>query len=259
MASAPIEVRVTPLEVYQAWQDWRAGKKLGFSPRLSEDASWTGASHNQIDGWVRDGYNDGEPLQLPDDQAEMLVPAIEFDEDEGDLVYSLAIAGDDMPRARWENLPAPRGVSIIARLSLNGGVSSDQLNAFAKWLLAVVDGIERMGESPELSISFDTIATDGTLLDVIIPVRRPGEVVDVDSWRALFAPGGYRSLIFLSSNVGAHKLGKTVQSGYPWWPSTPQQDWTVDMKDGVMRIYTPTSMSRFDEDAMTKQVMEALA
>lgn len=260
------DVTVTLGEIADEYQRARAGdySRLTDYPRTLRggSAAWGGAELEQIDRWVAEGYHDGEPLTMPDAAAPMQVPAIGFHEDEGDLIYSLAIAGEDAYRALWEPMPNPRGLSIRARLYISASVNAARVNQYVEWLLSAIDGIERLGESPDVSLYCVADATTGEEVRVTIPLRRAGEQIDTATWRALLAPGGYRCLVFLAQHVGATRVGKRLNAGLGAdsirREIRARVGWQIDCTDDVLTIAPPPQLHSFDTDELTARVEQVI-
>lgn len=257
------ETTITLSDIAEAWADRRGLGVLGY--HLSElDSSWLGATLADVDRWVANGFDGGEPLSLPDAAAEMHVPALEFDDEEGDLIYAAAIGGEDLYRAVWTNQPAPRGLSIKARVCFAALNDASAVTAFSEWLLSVIDGVERMGETPDVDLYITSLFTSGKEFTVNIPLRRAGEAMDAATWRALLAPGGYRLLVFLAAHMGAIKLGGRIAQSIPW-PERIHRTyrtgaWGISLTDDdVLTIEPPIVLKNFNSDELTRRVNEVLA
>lgn len=263
--SKPVhEVTVTLSDIAEEWRLARAGdrKRLtGYPITLSGGlGGWGGAELTDVDRWVAEGYFEGEPLSMPDAAAEMIVPQLEWQEDEGDLIYSAAVAGDDLYKVAWEPTEAPRGLSIKARLYISANVDAGDVNRYAEWLLSVIDGVERMGETPDVYLYTGADSTDGYEVRVQIPLRKAGEQIDAATWRALLAPGGYRTLVFLAEYIAATRVGKTLQSGLGCDSiRATAKRWTITCDDDVLDIAPPMSLRPLDTASLTKQVAEVIA
>lgn len=242
-------------------KDPRSVKLTGYPTTLERGMSgWGGAELRQIDDWVTNGYFESDPLTMPDGSAEMLVPTMEWDEDEGDLIYSAAVAGEDLFKVTMQNEMMPKGISIKARLYISAMVGAQTVNDYVEWLLGVIDGVDRSGETPDVSIYAIADATNGTEVIAEIPLRKAGEAIDAASWRALLAPGGYRCLVFLAQYIAATRHNLTLNSGLG---SRRVRDgglnsWNVEYDDATLDIQPAATMGGFNKAKLTEKIQELI-
>lgn len=264
MAKQHHYITVTLGEIAEQYQAIRRGDRSRAGVEVIKERkgfgeNWIGSSLKDMDRWVANGYTEGTPIEMPDAEAPMAVPEVVFDEEEGDILYSLAVQGDDLYRARWEPMPTPRGVSINAQLYISASVGSEQLNAYAEWLLGVIDGVERQGETPDVNIT-TAVNTDKGEVFITIPLRRSGEAMDISAWRVLLAPGGYRTLVFLADHIAAERIG--AKPGFGLGSDTLRQSahsWSIRKdEDQNVFIAPPMNLSGLDKDRLTAQVMAAI-
>jgi hypothetical protein len=261
------EITITTEEIIKAWDGVQA--KGGASlPKGAETLSryadgawkgskvdkWIGASGEQIQGWLHNGYYAEEStVQLGQGQEEISVPFIDFNESEGEWMYEQRY--EDLPFMVWENFEAKRGIKIRACFDFNAGVDSDTIIRYFDWVLGLVDAAERQGISPEVELFIETEGSfagkDSARHRCVIPVVQAGRINDAVAWRAFLSNGGFRSLGFLCLGIAASKLGERLVGSLG---RAVGQKWTAEHKDEVLTIHANGNASSFPQDTMDKLV-----
>lgn len=263
-------IEITTDEIRNAWNAIQAGtdplKQSALSSYISTKwrgsvvDKFVGCSGEQMQGWLAEGFypeGDGADIFGMSD-AEILSPTMAWDEDEGDLFIESAIAGDDMPYARWEGDSARKGMKIRACFDTNCGTDANVLGQYFAWILKMIDACEAKGIAPDVELFIEAKGSftknRGTFM-LTIPVVKAGEIVDAVAWRAFLSNGGFRSLGFLAIGLAANKLKDTVTSGLGQAVGN-KFDVTVDADD-VMTIKCPGHFSSFPEAEMTAKAEAA--
>lgn len=266
------DVKVTTGEIRDAWSAIQAGK----CPFTSKQDAWAkhglnryrgtrvddfvGASGAQIQDRLDNGfYVDSKEFDVPGGAVEIVAPMMDLVEEDGDLIVSAAIAGDDLYRVRWEDFEAKRGLTIRVQIGMSAGTDHTVLSAYMGWVLKLIDAAERRGVAPDVELycgardAFSDVTDD---MVVTIPLVKAGQIIDATAWRAYMAPGAFRSLGFVALALGADKLGHRIQShlGYPMG-----DDWSATLEDDVLTIDAPKTAYRFEEARMDAAVEAAYA
>jgi hypothetical protein len=261
-------VTITTAEIRAAWDVIQAGRSP-FSrqpqassklPRYrgSEVDAWVGASGAQIQDRLHHGhYVDAAQIDLPGGDVEIGVPMPELVEEDGDLIVSQALGGEDLCFARWEEFEAKRGLTIRADITMSCGTESRVMTDYMEWILSVVDAAERKGIAPSVELLMDVtglFAGDqkGRVL-VRIPLVEAGQIVDVVAWRAYLAPGAFRSLGFVGLWLAGDKLRKQC-IGSLGRPSRAR--WEIEFADDVLTIGCPVSPNAFPREVMEAKLQE---
>lgn len=264
------EVTVTTGEIRDAWAQIQAGANP-FSSRQADSATvlrlpdyrspkaneWIGASGSEIQRRLEEGfYPDAADMPVPGGSNEIASPMMDLVEEEGDLVISAALAGDDLMRVRWEDFEAKRGLTIRACIGMHAGTNASVLADYYRWILQAIDACERRGIAPDVQLwvgtqnGFSGHGKQDTLR-IIIPLVKAGEVIDQVAWRALLAPGAFRSLGFVAFALGADKAERNLNAGMGR-PTNKQ--WAVRMDEDTLEIECPGGDSRFPADRMDAQL-----
>lgn len=265
------EITITVDEIRTAWQAIQDGvNPMPNQTSLSDYISrrwrgdivdtFVGASGTQINDWINNGfYPEGEGAELDFGNAEIQVPQLTFDEEDGNLSIDMALSGEDMPFIRWENMPAKRGMTIKACFDTNCNTPAEALAQYFEWILKAIDAAEARGIAPDVELFINTVGSfhgHPGRYRLCIPVVKAGELIDVVAWRAFLSGGGFRSLGFLAIGLAAEKLNDTVTYGLGSAVGTKFEA----RRDGdTLYLECPSDFRRFPEDEMTAKLDKALA
>lgn len=222
--------------------------------------SFVGASGEQIDDRLTNGYwPEGESMMLSSKVAEVNMPVMEYDEEEGNLVIEDVLAGEDMYRIRWTNDEARGGLKIRANIAMNCGTEAKVIEDYMRWVLTIVDAAQAQGIAPELELFIQTTGSfEGRYSEshrINIPVVKAGELVDTVAWRAFLAGGAFRSLGFLAMGLAGDKLGLTLTGTLGAATGT---DWTVEGTAEEIILGCPSGAKEFPAERMQK-LLDALS
>jgi hypothetical protein len=264
---------VTTGEIRAAWSEIQEGKNP-FTDRQKSSATvrrlpdyrgavaspWIGASGAEIQDRLQNGYYvDAADVTIPGGAVEIASPAMDLNEEEGNLLVSAVLAGDDFYRVRWDDLPARRGLKIRACIGMAAGASAETIGAYMTWILKVIDAAERSGVAPDVELWIGTkkgFLSGHDRLTVTIPLVKAGELVDAVAWRAFLTPGAFRSLGFVALALGADKVKRGLNSGMG---APTNRGWAVDYSNEVLAIECPASASSFPADLMDRMLGETEA
>jgi len=182
-----------------------------------------------------------------------VVPEMIWDEDEGTMDIVEVLQGADLYRYQWEDVPAPRGVTIRAQVNMLGAVSADVIAQYQDFVQRAIIAAKGLGGAPAVTLMHrveDTFDRSG-LLEMEIPLVAEGETVDPVSWQAFFSPGGFRMLGFIARGVAANKLGQRVRGGFG---RSAGRGWKVTREGDVITITCPPSAGRFPREDMEAQL-----
>lgn len=260
-----IDIEVTPAEIRAAWTEIQAGRNPLKRPhtgltdmygswRSTREDPWIGCSGKQMNDWLTFGYwPEGESLPVSPAAAETRMPYPVMDEEEGDLIISDAIGGEDMFYCRWENMVARRGLDIHLCVDFNAGTRATVISEYVDWLLNLVDSILRTGVSP--SVTLYQFAR-GTFQDapqryekIRCPVMRSGESFDPMAWRAFLTRGGFRTLSFLALGIAGDKLGKTVRQSLGM---AAGGGWNIIREGDVLDVRCDSNANAFPREHMNE-------
>jgi hypothetical protein len=265
------DVTVTTGEIRDAWSEIQAGRNP-FSDRQAKSATvlklpryrgatvdpFVGASGSEIQDRLQNGYwPEGLEVELPGGAVEIAQPFVDLVEEDGDLILSQALGGEDLMYAQWEPTEAPRGLTIRACIGMHAGVTAKVIGDYMTWILKVVDAAERKGIAPDVEL---WIGTKNGFIDsqdqmtVRIPLVKAGELIDAVAWRAFMAPGAFRSLGFVAFALGADKAGRRLNSGMG---SPTNRDWKVEFADDTLDIECPGGAPSFPAELLDAKLEAA--
>jgi hypothetical protein len=266
------DIEVTPGDIRRAWGVVMAGQnplsdrqdqtimvRHNMNSWRSETVNqWVGVNGAAIDHRLNHGYAVEEAdVEIGGGQTEFTVPAMLWDEDEGDLSIDAVMAGEDAYRVMWHEEEAPKSLTIRACIGMHAGTSAEVLADYMTWLLKVIDAAQRKGYAPTVELWVGIRECFSRFKDETMRVRIPlveaGQMVDVDSWRAYLTPGAFRTLGFLAIGLAADRAKGTRRLvpgiGYP-----TNQSWSITLQDGVLDIECPGGAERFPEMSMNEKL-----
>lgn len=176
---------------------------------------------------------------------EILVPQIEFNEDEGDLLVDQVLAGEDMFYVKWDHVPVNAGARLRILWNTLAMSRASVIDAYMDWCLSVIDALTAKGMAPSVELRLLTsglYSDDGIhTTDITVPLSEAGRITDSVAWRAFLAPGAFRSLGFLTYAIVADDYGYTLQGG-----SSMGTDFGVayDPEEGIVDVVCPARMPR---------------
>lgn len=267
------EVTITTGEIRDAWSTIQTGKNpfgahgRGWATegnlsryRGSEVNSWVGASGAQIQDRLQNGYHvEAKDVNLPGGEAQTAAPFMELDEEQGDLIVSAALAGDDLYRVQWTDLEAKRGLTISACIGMHAAVDAKTIGEYMTWILKLVDAAQRRGITPDVNLWVgisDCFTGTGAsdLLKVRIPLVRAGEVMDTVAWRAFMAPGAFRSLGFVAIALAADRVKRKIRIDLGKPTNTR---WSVKHEGETLEIECPGDADSFPELELDRMLERA--
>jgi len=265
------DVEVTPAEIRRAWQEMIDGANpfkrqtapyfisSDFKAYRSETADpWIGATGAEINERLIHGYAvDASDHSIGGGSTEFVMPTMELDDEQGDLVISQAVGGEDMYRVQWTDHEAPRSITIRACISMAASTDAKVLSDYLTWLLKVIDAAQRGGLCPTVELWMGTIGGltrhPRERLRVRIPLVAGGEMIDVTSWQAYLTPGAFRSLGFFGLALGADRAGRSLNAGMG---APTNSRWGMTFEDGVLDIECPASAHDFPEAQMDQMLAD---
>ena len=264
------DVVITPAEIRQAWGTMMNGENP-FSSRqrsvgIIEGGRFTRYRSSRVDSWIgatgaeilhrlTHGYDvEGEDLDVgPSSDFVMATPML--DDEQGDLLVDQVLGGEDLYRVQWEDVAAPRSITIRACITFAAISSEKAIGEYLEWLLKLADACQRRGVIPSIElwmgIKGGLVNRPSESVRIRIPLVEAGEMVDVTSWRAYLTPGAFRSLgIFGVILAGEQlKLSCTPTLGAP-----TNRRWNVSFADNVLDVECPARAEDFPTELMNEML-----
>lgn len=191
---------------------------------------------------------------------EIRLPQIIWDEEGENVDVCAALAGDDEPFFQWEDIPHKPGIKIVAELAFLGSTNVSVIGEYGAWLAGLIANLEGEGVDVELDIAMPSergmLTSDHRSQNqVIIRVKRAGEVRDFADYSALFSPGGFRILGFCARAMAAEAWGLKCDMSFG---SSKSREWGVAWDDVERTLYVtrPACPRDFPAEAMTAQLAE---
>jgi hypothetical protein len=192
-----------------------AGYKLQPLDKFTSD-NWMGASKKEYLKYLTDGY-EIEPFG-----GEIPLPQIRpgnrwtFADEGEEIDIDLALQGEPDCFLVQKPRKAKPGISLLANMSYNGVMPAETISKYGRWVGSAVSTLESMGYEVELAVQDKGT---GLLLDkprtmnvIRIVLSKFGET-NLKEWEPMFAPGGYRYLMFTAHRMPAQSHNIRINEG----------------------------------------------
>jgi hypothetical protein len=231
------------------------------------EEEWEGGTGAQTLGWLRDGYNAREfehsaayvPMALKDHVA--------WDEEEGDADVGRLVGGYDdfyLGMAPQERKP---GIRVMVQMAFASGMQASTLQEYGAWVAGLLGSLEASGYdlTVDIWVQLDDLYRGDYHVrsNVLMRVKRENEVSDFTGWSVLFAPTGYRHLVFTAKCVAGDKIRKRAEEGLGTTIAGRKWGLKYDPETSVLRITCDQRGAdmfggdRFPKDRLNQQALDA--
>jgi len=223
--------------------------------------SFYGNTTGEMCGFLHNGFTSDELASAEAYVKEITLPNLIWDEEGENVDVAAALSGDDEPFFQWEDIPTKPGIKIVAELAFLAGTSPSTIGRYGAWLAGLIANLEGEGVDVELDIA---LPSERNLVNqdlnsrnqMVIRVKRAGEVRDFADYSALFSPGGFRILGFCARAMACQMWGVTCSTGFG--SSYDRKRWGVCWDDSERTLYItrPAQPESFPADEMTARLAE---
>jgi len=221
-----------------------------------------GATGEQMDEWLHNGFTSDEIQGADLYVKDIHLPEQIWDEEGENVDVCAALSGDDEPFVEWEDLPSKPGIRVVAELAFLGGTQPSVIAEYGAWLAGALANLEGEGVDVELDVAHPSAQNlvendSGSSNQMIVRIKRAGEVRDFADYSALFSPGGFRILGFTARFIACQKWGVTCSSGFG---RSTNRSWDIDWDptDRTLYITRPAQPSNFPAEMMTAKLAEVM-
>ena len=225
--------------------------------------SFHGSTIAEMVEWLEHGFTSDEIQGAESYVKDIHLPEQIWDEEGENVDVCAALSGDDEPFVEWEDLPSKPGIKVVAELAFLGVVQPNVIAEYGAWLAGMVANLEGEGVDVELDVAHPSggslIASDDRSKNqMIVRVKRAGEVRDFADYSALFSPSGFRLLGFSARVMACEAWGVTCSSGFG--RSLDRRNWEVrwDATERTLYVLRPASPSHFPAEQMSAQLAEVM-
>ncbi len=221
--------------------------------------TWAGGSADQTRDWIRNGYKaPGSPVTGRVDAAPR--KRTRWREEGDELSLERAWSGDPTPFASRE--PGTKaGITINAYITFSGDVSIKTVSDYGRWLAQLAAGYAASGHDLNINALVPSAARQwvGGKQDLLyhISLKKFGQQTDYAAWSPLFAPTGYRHLVFSMWSIDAARRGKTTSGGYAGPSRTTPWGVQFDPATMTLTIESDYGAREFPAERMTELVKAA--
>jgi hypothetical protein len=178
--------------------------------------SWVGGSGAQTLDWLDHGYFSDELQATPEMPVAQRV-RVGWSEEDGDIDVGRLYGGYDDFYLEVSPSDSKPGLTIVADVWFSAATNSRVIKAYGAWLCGLIGALESSGYdlTVDLRLPVDQLCGEGRgdgSTDVIVHVKKAGELSDFTEWSAAFSPTALRHLFFTAQGLAADKLGKQQSS-----------------------------------------------
>jgi hypothetical protein len=230
-------------------------------------SEWRGGSGADVLGWIRDGFF-AEELQASADQIPVATAVRSgWSEEDGDVDAGRLYGGFDDFYYEVSERDAKPGLRIEVDMFFAALCSPSTLKQYGAWVASLIGSLEANGFDVEVDLVLPIRALyDGAAArarqDVIVTVKRAGELSDFTEWSACLSPAGTRVLMFTAFGLASQKIGKKQTSFMSMSLDSNERPWGVsfDREENLLQITANQRQSgaeAFPIDRMNDQLGEA--
>jgi hypothetical protein len=167
-------------------------------------------------------------------------------EDEGELQFDRALAGDDRPFLRRERRERRPGLRLNIELNCRANVPAATIAAYAEWNARLIQGLQDRGFDLTIDVTSRAkqVTADGRPVDATIRVKSAGRTSTLKSWGALFGPGAFRMLVFTARILACEANGVACSPGMGG-SFTPNWGLDFDEKSRTLTVRCAASLPSF--------------
>ena len=185
---------------------------LHRDPYAADD--FAGGSGADTLRWVRDGYYAPEFAHAASVAPKVTKRRARWSEEDGDPDPGRLVGGfDDFYYARGERTARP-GLKVHMDAFFSAGVKPKTVADYATWCAGIIGALERAGYDLDVDLRapVEQLYEGGGRTDMLVKVKRSGELSHFGEWSAMFAPTGTRHLLFTAFGVASEQNGKQMTS-----------------------------------------------
>lgn len=233
-----------------------------WSKTTDKPTEWYGASQDSILTRLAHGYDfpAGISGTMIPTESTGYGPAWRWNETDGDYEHEVFLGGEPACFHDRRIEQAKPGIEVNVECSFVCDTKAETVTAYGAWVGAAVAAIEAGGYDVALCLT-STVRNlyrqeEGVTNETAIRVSRFGEPVLSRDYAALFAPGGYRHLIFAAKTIP--EIEEDLRCSYGLGTVIHGQGWNVSFDDEsrTLEIGCSSMGAEFDAESMTQMLNE---
>jgi hypothetical protein len=200
---------------------------------------WEGGTGADTLGWLRDGFRSEEFEASADLVSVSRRSRVMWSEEDGDVDVGRLYGGYDDFYLSVAESDAKPGLKLEIDFAFAALVQPSTVRQYGAWIAGLIGSLEARGYDLEVTLidrMTDLWENARGEQHVAMRVKRFGELSDFTSWSALFAPTGYRHVVFTALGMACDKVGKTLAAGLG--TTLPNSEWGVryDSEANVLTV-----------------------
>lgn len=182
----------------------------------SRESAWEGGSYADTDRYMTDGYKAPEFRSSAKYVRSSAKKRRTYRDDDGNLNLDRLYAGEEKFFEKREKKNVKPGITVNVEYAFAAMVNHEDVRKYGAFVAGLVAAIEKQGY--DLEVNVDSLLDNLMVGDrnvrttVRCNVKKRGQKSRFHSWSCLFAPTGYRHIMFHAYHVAGAKIGKTPVS-----------------------------------------------
>lgn len=226
-----------------------------------EMAEWVGCTISQVQEWLANGFTvEGlagiDPSLIPAKPKRRLRYAEEGDE----MLIDLVMMGVDEHFVTVDRKPGKPGLRVEIMMAFSSSVDPQLVIEYERFAARMLQTFDEHHIDVEIDLINQTTKlsreSNENVWTTAIRVKNAGEASDISSWSAMFSPGGFRQLVFLSKIHHCDAIGHSINF-HLGYPVTTSFDVLYNEETNTLRL-TNANGGTFPEYEMTQKLQRVI-
>jgi hypothetical protein len=204
--------------------------------------SWIGGSLGDTKRWMESGFKAPEFKNAGKYVREAKKKRRTYNDFDGNLNLDRLYAGEEKFFEKRTPKTAKPGMTINVEYCFASMVDEKDIRKYGAWVAGFVGGLEKQGYDLDVNVvvKLDAAYVGDTRQDrttLLMKVKKQGQKSRFHSWSCLFAPTGFRHIVFHAlayaggkiGRASTHSIGYTI-AGQKWGVAYDRKENVVDIK-----------------------------
>jgi hypothetical protein len=234
-----------------------AGQPAVETARVSwRDTGFTGMTVGAMEDAITNGYV-AEGMKVKPTADVRPRRRSRFSEEDGELQVDLALSGSDAPFIARPKVRRAGGMTLKIELAVRATTPASVMRDYSAWLVRLIAGLQAKGIDLQIDVvsRAKVVTTKGEPVCVNVRVKRFGRRSDLKSWGAMFAPGGFRMLMFCGRLMACAAHGRQLE-GHFGASVGPKWDIEHDRATQTLTVKCAAQTTRFPTEMMDARLAE---
>lgn len=185
--------------------------RAAYDPYMKD--SWIGGTGADTTGWVRKGFKSDAIKSATKYVKQTVKKRRNFNDSDGMPSLERLYSGDPNFYEKPIKREVKPGMTVNVEMFFSGAVDPQTIQIYGGWVAGFISALETKGLDLEVNVRVPVTALMGGesrshRSDILMRVKSRGEKARFHAWSCLFAPTGFRHLVFTAFHVAGAKYGK---------------------------------------------------